>query len=88
MITLGSKVKDTVHGMVGVATARCEYLNGCVSIKVEVTDKEKRSLREYWIDEVQLKAVVVRKRTAKVAAKKTGMSRTYGVHPTPPSRNP
>jgi hypothetical protein len=34
-ITLGSKVKDTVTGFEGTATARAEYLDGRVSVQVE-----------------------------------------------------
>lgn len=29
-IKLGSKVRDMVTGVTGIAVARCEYLNGCV----------------------------------------------------------
>lgn len=34
MIKLGDKVKDVVTGYTGIATARHEYLNGCVQITV------------------------------------------------------
>ncbi len=33
-IELGQKVKDVVTGFSGIATARVEYLNGCVQILV------------------------------------------------------
>ena len=30
MIKLGALVQDKVSGFKGIATARCEYINGCV----------------------------------------------------------
>lgn len=33
-IKLGDKVKDKISGLTGVATARCEFLNGCVQYTI------------------------------------------------------
>ena len=49
-IELGSKVKDSVTGYKGIATAMCKYLNGCVQYQVEANDPTK----EVWIDEGRL----------------------------------
>jgi len=35
MIKLGQKVKDKITGFTGIATARVEYLNGCVQFCVK-----------------------------------------------------
>lgn len=39
-IELGSKVRDSVSGWTGIATARYEYLNGCERYEVSAHDKE------------------------------------------------
>ena len=33
-VELGSKVKDEITGFVGIATARCVYINGCVQFEL------------------------------------------------------
>lgn len=54
-IALGSKVKDPVTGLTGMAVARIEYLNGCVRIEVQpkkvISGKPADTT---WIDEGQL----------------------------------
>ena len=35
MIELGEKVKDTITGFTGIATARTDYLYGCIRVEVE-----------------------------------------------------
>lgn len=57
-IKLGSKVKDVLTGFVGFATARCEYINGC--IQYEVTPKELKDgtiQKPLWMDEQRLGTV-------------------------------
>jgi hypothetical protein len=55
MITLGEKVTDRITGFTGVATARAEYLNGCVRIQIEPRVQEDGKLPEaQWIDEQRL----------------------------------
>lgn len=57
-ITLGKKVKDKVTGYEGIATARVEYLNGCVQycVKPKVGADGKMPDPEY-IDVQQLEVV-------------------------------
>lgn len=57
-ITLGQKVKDKVTGYEGIATARVEYLNGCVQycVKPKVGADGKMPDPEY-IDVQQLEVV-------------------------------
>ena len=38
MIKLGSKVRDSITGLEGIATARTEYLYGCVRITITPTE--------------------------------------------------
>lgn len=67
MIELGDKVKCTVTGFTGTATARHEYLNGCVQYSVRPpVDKEGKLVDVQCFDVEQL--VVVSK--PKVAPKK------------------
>ena len=57
-IALGSKVRDTVTGLTGIATCRCEYLNGCVRYAVQPSvDKDGKYIDSYWIDEGQIKVL-------------------------------
>ena len=55
MIKLGSKVRDKVSGLVGIAISRTEYINGC--IQYSVMPKMKKGAQEmpsWTIDEIQL----------------------------------
>jgi len=56
MVELGQKVKDNITGFAGIATAKCEYLNGCISIQVKPIKltKEGKMIEAEWIDEQQL----------------------------------
>ncbi len=55
MIKLGDKVKDSITGFEGVASGKCEYLNGCVSWEVRPTKlKDGEIVKSEWIDEQQL----------------------------------
>jgi len=54
VIKLGNKVRDKVSGIEGIATGRCEYLNGCIQYCVHTkADKDNKSASP-WIDEGQL----------------------------------
>ena len=54
-IKLGQKVKNKVSGFVGIAVAKCEYLNGCIQFHVSPPVDEKGNERkDQWIDEGQL----------------------------------
>ena len=56
MIKLGDKVKDNITWFEGVATARAEYLNGCISVLVQPAKlKEDGSpVEDKWFDEQRL----------------------------------
>lgn len=54
-VEVGDKVKDSMTGFKGVAVARCEYLNGCVSIEIQPVKLNNGAMLETkWIDEQQL----------------------------------
>jgi len=59
MIVLGDKVKDIITEFEGIATARAEYLNGCVQYLLQPKyDKKNNKIPEpEWIDEQQLKVI-------------------------------
>lgn len=77
-IQLGKKVKDVVSGFTGTATARSEYLNGCVRYCVEALDKTNNSLTELWFDEQRLEPIE-RGEDVRPRVRKTG-----GTRPAPP----
>lgn len=55
-ITLGQQYRDSVSGWTGTATARYEYLNGCV--RFEISDRDKDGKPESFVfDEQQLEPV-------------------------------
>ena len=56
MIELGKKVKDSITGFEGIAIARIEYLNGCISVEVRPTklSSEGKMIDAEWIDEQNL----------------------------------
>lgn len=67
-IKLGSKVRDTVSGVVGTATSRIQYLNGCVQYGITPKTQPGSSEITTWnIDEEQIEIV-------KPIKKKTGFS--------------
>ena len=76
MIELGQKVKDKVTGFTGIATARIEYLNGCVQILVtpKMATPKKGETQEYptatYVDVEQLD--IVGRKSSKKAKKDTG----------------
>ena len=76
-IELGWKVRDTVTNFEGIATARCEYLNGCVQVQVHPTIDEKGDIRKaFWIDESQLEKI-----GEGLLAKKLGSGGGFREHP-------
>lgn len=73
MVKLGSKVKDSITGFTGVATARAVYLYGCVQVLVQPGKLENGKIVEsHWFDEQRLDTV---------SAAKSG-----GPQPVPPPR--
>ena len=58
MINLGDKVQDKVSGIIGIATSRTEYLNGCIQFAVmPKVDPKKNDIQSWNIDEGQLKVI-------------------------------
>ena len=55
LIKLGDKVCDKVTGFTGIATARIEYLHGCIQIEVmPPVDKDGKKPDAVWIDQPRL----------------------------------
>lgn len=55
MVKLGDFVRDSITGFSGVATARSEYLYGCVHIQVTPAElKDGRPVEPQWLDEARL----------------------------------
>lgn len=58
MVNLGDKVKDVVSGASGIATAKSEWLTGCVPIGISVGfDKAKGEEIVFWTDEERCKVL-------------------------------
>jgi len=76
MVELGKIYKDEFTGFSGIATARTEFLYGCVRVCLESKklDKEGKPL-EIWFDEQRL-------------VTKTKASGPGGPGPNPPKRDP
>ena len=58
-VVLGKKYKDSITGFTGIASARSEYLYGCVRVLIEATRLKKDGdfLPDAWFDEPRLIAV-------------------------------
>ena len=57
-IKLGDKVQDKITGFIGIATARIEYLHGCVQIEVmPPVDKDNKKPDAIWMDEPRLESI-------------------------------
>ena len=54
-IVLGNKVEDRVSGFKGIATARHEYMNGCVQLTISGRCDEKGESRVLDVDVEQVK---------------------------------
>lgn len=65
-ITLGNKYRDKVSGWEGIATARYEYMNGCVRIEISGADKDGKPegfvFDVHQVEEVVAAPVVVEQR--------------------------
>lgn len=55
-IPLGSKCRDTVSGWEGTATARYEYMNGCVRYEISAHDKDGKP-ESFVFDEQQIEVI-------------------------------
>lgn len=83
MIKLGQRVRDEITGFEGIATARAEYLNGCIQYCVQPKGLEKGQIIEsQYIDQGQLK-IVKEKKSVDIISKPTGGSMPN----TPPAKS-
>jgi hypothetical protein len=58
MITLGSKVRDTLTGFTGTATGRTEWLYGCTRICIEPNEmKDGKPIEGVWFDEQRIEVI-------------------------------
>lgn len=59
---LGKKVKDSVTGLTGIATARIEYMNGCVQYMIQPkVVKDGVPAKAEWYDAQQVKLVATKR---------------------------
>ncbi len=83
MINLGDKVRCRYSGLVGVAVARTEFINGCVQYTVvPKVGKDNKVTDEIGVDEDSLVVVSVRKKIVKKKvtggpSKKSGVRRGF-----------
>ncbi len=72
-IKLGTKIKDRITGLEGIAIAKIEYLNGCVqySIKPKL-DKDGKVQEGEWVDSQQIAVVGEKVLEVKKASGGTG----------------
>jgi hypothetical protein len=57
MIKLGSKVRDTITGLEGVAVGRAVYLNGCISVNIEGPINKDGQRYTDWFDEARVETI-------------------------------
>lgn len=58
MIKFGDRVRDKVSGFQGIATAKHEYMNGCIRFTVDSEEmKDGKPVDGQWYDEQQLEVV-------------------------------
>lgn len=53
-ITLGDKVRDRITGLVGITTAKIDYIFGCQQFRVTPITKDNKPVKGDWIDTPQL----------------------------------
>ena len=68
---LGSKLRDKISGLVGMAMSRTEYLNGCIQYAVmpKINKKDFTEMPSWNIDESQLESL---EKPIKIKKKSTG----------------
>ena len=82
-IKLGDQVKDSVTEFVGMATERCEYLNGCVQIRVtpKIDPKKPNEIPDgFWIDIEQLEVIEPKLQKAPIKRRNGGSTRNAPNH--------
>ena len=84
-IQLGDEVKDIVSGFTGIATAKTEFLNGCVRVSIDPpVDKEGKHVDGRWFDQEQVEVIQRGKVKRKPAMQKS--TTTGGDRPDHPPR--
>ncbi len=79
-VALGTKYKDTVFGITGVAMAQCRYFTGCDHVQLQW--EKDGEIKSDWFDIVRLAPV-------KARAKRTATTRSRGgPADRPPTRGP
>ena len=88
-IKLGDKVRDKITGLVGIAVAKTEFLNGCIQYKTEFLNgciqynvapkvgKDNRIIDEIGIDIGSLE--VIKPKKIKVKKKDIGGKNSIGI---------
>lgn len=57
-IALGSKVRDVINGLEGIATAHAEHITGCIQYAVTPpVDKDGKRVDGSWEDEMRLEVI-------------------------------
>jgi hypothetical protein len=56
-IQLGDKVRCKVTGLTGIATARCEYINGCVQFGITPPAKGGKTMDTCYTDQKQIEVI-------------------------------
>lgn len=74
MIKLGSKIRDNITGLEGVATARATYLYGCVRIELTPDKLDNGKIMDsYFLDEQRCEVLKEKKpKVSKDSSAKTG----------------
>ena len=58
MVILGSKVRDVVSGVTGIAVARTHWLHSCERITIQPPmDKDGKPMDSYTVDEPQIEVI-------------------------------
>lgn len=85
-VELGSKIKDSITGFKGIATARCVYINGCVQYEITPTTlKDGVPQKEYWLDEKRVILIDIIKIKEKVPTRRVGGPVGHPTKKNPPS---
>jgi len=64
-VKLGSKVKDKITGLTGIAVARTCWLHGCVRVTIQPQElKDGKPLDNYTVDEPQCEVIEEEKKPA------------------------
>ncbi|MFA6411569.1 MAG: hypothetical protein WCW53_02660 [Syntrophales bacterium] len=71
-IKLGQKVRDLVTGLVGIAIAKCEFMNGCIQYGVKPSKLKEGTPRDAEYIDVQQLEIIGDGLIKKIEKKDTG----------------